>query len=1253
MHFLTIPLRKWRSWAILILLLSPGLLWAQFQYTADGFNNDRMTAGVFTNQGEYVFLWENDNTTPAADIFLTKTTASGVEIWTRRIFSNVPAPGLGMQQEIARDVIQTQDQGFVVVGSTSGFDNFLPGVPQEDVLVVKFDVNGVFQWSRMYGNENENRAISVVEAANGDLLLTGYNFIPPGPANFGNECPFFLRIDANGAPIANLTYSGIQEDRGRFIVHDQPTGRTWIVGFTQSNGPTPGPTVFNQDLFILEVAFDGSPISYQVFNTPSQDFPGSAQLAADGTLLVGGRTQSWPGGVEGFVLKTLTAHTGVDFYKSIGTAGGDQFHPLEISAGNYMAWGVATNTLTGLDVTYLPFTATTAGVGLPGIAYGSPAQDQPARTILRPGRIASFGGTAGFGITPPNVYMIETNLNGIACDSLPIALNVVDRPILDFPRNILDTTIMDFYIANIDGLTIDPADSLLCVNPCTAASDPQYLNFSGLTPTTITADVIWPDKVYVDDNHTVIVDGVTLDITNADVVFGTGAQLQFINGAMLRANNSVFRPCLKDGTWLGVDFLSQSAGLVHESTFKNAETALEITDSSQVKITNNLFLNCNTGVFIDPLLPLPIAFYEEPITGNTFELDENVPAFTGPIFFGVLVQNARLNGQLSQNDFINGTLDLFPTAFTPTFFGIELVGSRGNITHNNFTNVQIAIADIAAGVGQIGNTEISWNEIEYNRNIPDQVVVGIATNANQTPVLVEGNRISYTESPGFGGTTFTIGIFTGNSTNYLALSNEISGFDEGIRAVGMTMCDLQDNSVENCINFGIRAINCPSDFGVRENVIEMNNSGTIGINYTLGTLVGYDENTVELSRNCIFESGIALQLTSPGCPQLPVITHNFLYTYTAAGMQFNAWGTSALGGSPAGPPVNWARNSFVANNGGGTDIVNNNGFCAGPLFSGVNYVQGGGGTYTTVGPWAIPFPAFFRKRGSYAKCGSQIDDLGRTAGSGAQAMLDMLERYHPVHATGTALELDADPFATLADLAPDQRRTSLLGLLGALSAHADAHAVGQLITAARSHDGLTADDKGMLEFHFQKANGQLAAAKTALDGIAATDGALADLAVIEGIQLDRALQGRPANVLDQAQQAMLEVVDANDGMYRNYARAVLRAGNSDFDFYIEPLEKGPIPSYENEAQEAESTPSLLFAHPSLVTDRVTIDVLDADFEGGDLRLYDVRGVLVRVHPLAAGELRAVIDMSMLSAGIYQLALHTSEGQLSAIKLVKD
>jgi hypothetical protein len=85
-----------------------------------------------------------------SDIFVSKYLNDGTRIWTNNFGGN--------DVEIAVDIKNTQDQGFMVFGATRSF-----GAGGFDIYVLKLDYYGNMKWSNVYGDPNDNIPIGVVK----------------------------------------------------------------------------------------------------------------------------------------------------------------------------------------------------------------------------------------------------------------------------------------------------------------------------------------------------------------------------------------------------------------------------------------------------------------------------------------------------------------------------------------------------------------------------------------------------------------------------------------------------------------------------------------------------------------------------------------------------------------------------------------------------------------------------------------------------------------------------------------------------------------------------------------------------------------------------------------------------------------------------------------------------------------------------------------------------------------------------------
>jgi len=84
------------------------------------------------------------------DIFVSKYLNDGTRIWTKNFGGN--------DVEIAVDIKNTQDQGFMVFGATRSF-----GAGGFDVYALKVDFYGNMKWSNVFGDNYDNVPIGVVQ----------------------------------------------------------------------------------------------------------------------------------------------------------------------------------------------------------------------------------------------------------------------------------------------------------------------------------------------------------------------------------------------------------------------------------------------------------------------------------------------------------------------------------------------------------------------------------------------------------------------------------------------------------------------------------------------------------------------------------------------------------------------------------------------------------------------------------------------------------------------------------------------------------------------------------------------------------------------------------------------------------------------------------------------------------------------------------------------------------------------------------
>lgn len=120
-----------------------------------------------------------------AQMMLVKTDSDGDMSWSRMYG--------GGQYEAGTDVVQTPDEGFLLLGWTRSF-----GAGQKDWYLVRTDAQGNEQWHKTYGDSNNQSGSSIADGPSGSYVLVGGG---------GQGNGRIIRIDSEGNIIWQQTYA--------------------------------------------------------------------------------------------------------------------------------------------------------------------------------------------------------------------------------------------------------------------------------------------------------------------------------------------------------------------------------------------------------------------------------------------------------------------------------------------------------------------------------------------------------------------------------------------------------------------------------------------------------------------------------------------------------------------------------------------------------------------------------------------------------------------------------------------------------------------------------------------------------------------------------------------------------------------------------------------------------------------------------------------------------------------------------------
>lgn len=128
-----------------------------------------------TNDGNYVIVGNtrsNDNDVAInkgdADLWLIKITPEGNLIWEKTFG--------GLSFEVGRSVVKTQDNGFLISGSSRSVQGDLTSNNgQNDAWVLKLNENGSLVWQKTIGGSQIDFALDAIELNNKKIIVVGYS----------------------------------------------------------------------------------------------------------------------------------------------------------------------------------------------------------------------------------------------------------------------------------------------------------------------------------------------------------------------------------------------------------------------------------------------------------------------------------------------------------------------------------------------------------------------------------------------------------------------------------------------------------------------------------------------------------------------------------------------------------------------------------------------------------------------------------------------------------------------------------------------------------------------------------------------------------------------------------------------------------------------------------------------------------------------------------------------------------------------
>lgn len=766
---------------------------------------------------------------------------------------------------------------------------------------------------------------------------------------------------------------------------------------------------------------------------------------------------------------------------------------------------------------------------------------------------------------------------------------------------------------NITGLVWGPE---LC---CAASSDSLF--------TTISSDVLddtyWDGKIYIPDNTIITVNDAVLDITTADVVFGQCSGINFVNGAVLRANNTVFRPCALDGTWRGLSFdnTGEIEHQVNECTFKNAEVALDINNHDKLFINSNTFSNCNEGVRITN------AALAQSIVGNNFMTNDAYPSFsncysnTAPSAVIHIHADNRNEGEpvLTPLFVTQNRMVMTNTSGTLHVTGVHVMNNTASISENTFTNMTDGVViQMPSSKVNIESNDFEINAV-YETSATSTSQISIFNSSNF--VFVNNNNLA---NSGVGAGFTRTGLFTENVRNFSAKNNSINGFTWGIFVNNSTGVNLSENHVSNADRGGIffDELHGPS-----ENYITCNDI-TMDVNQGVGIWTRMASSSTEVTSNCVKDGNVGIRTEGTGT--IPRLRNNFVYNYARGIDNIGHSGNIGANGDPG-------LNTLWSNNSGALDISSAGASIT--VSSNYGLINATWATVSYLGTNAAD------NVHSNASCALQIVDYDNQQNLNTTQHCDRFDEFIFPAANGnnpSSLTLPSQGELVTYIATHDNDFMTLSKIMGTGEVMS-LQSVNALLVVSDIEDS----QKAMLLYSYYKANGNIMLATETLETLLALNADYATFVAAEAVVLEAWSNGALSE-LDYINLLNSEVSDE----YYNIGVSLSKR-TDDHGVY-----RYTYPSVKNISAEAKSSyygesGSTISTFPNPFSDVLTVQVLSENLmEKQDLVVYNLSGKEIYRENLTFVSGQVTVNLSHLAQGTYLVTLSSEAGVSAQQKIVK-
>jgi hypothetical protein len=275
----------------------------QWQKTYGGSGDDRGNEVIQTTDGGYAILGysqSNDGDVSEnfgfSDYWVSKLDASGNILWEKSLGYAGTDTGISIKETNDLGFLLTGVLDVTASGGNGNSKNTKINHAGGDYWVIKLNMAGDKQWSKYYGGTFTDTPYDVIETEDNGYIIVGSSDSADVDisSSQGTYDFWVIKINSTGTMVWEKSFGGSEIDEA-FSIIKSSDGNYVIVGDTRSNDKNVSHNNGASDLWIIKISPSGNLLWEKTFGGTSFDAGRSISNTSDNGFLISGSSRSMDG----------------------------------------------------------------------------------------------------------------------------------------------------------------------------------------------------------------------------------------------------------------------------------------------------------------------------------------------------------------------------------------------------------------------------------------------------------------------------------------------------------------------------------------------------------------------------------------------------------------------------------------------------------------------------------------------------------------------------------------------------------------------------------------------------------------------------------------------------------------------------------------------------------------------------------------------------------------------------------------------